>query len=93
MCETPLSVYAHAQKVTSDGCRCSSGCPFPPTVPSSRGRSEALGGLAECQAVPSEGNTVLCVTEDPQGSPKGGGGTDGNSATPSVCVVSANPHC
>ena len=30
--------------------------------------------MAECQAVPSEGNTVLCVTEDPQGSPKGGGG-------------------
>ena len=44
-------------------------------VPSFRGRSEALGGLAECQAVPSEGNTVLCVTEDPQGSTKAGWGS------------------
>ena len=36
--------------------------------PPGRGRSEAFRGLAKCQAVPSEGSTVLCTTEDPTGS-------------------------
>ena len=34
-------------------------------VPLVRGRSEAFRGLAKCQAVSSEGSTVLCAMEDP----------------------------
>ena len=36
--------------------------------PSLRGRNEAFRGLPKWQAVPSEGSTVLCATEDPIGS-------------------------
>ena len=36
--------------------------------PSLRGRNEAFRGLPQWQAVPSEGSTVLCATEDPIGS-------------------------
>ena len=44
------------------------------TVPLRGGRSETFRGLAKCQSVSSEGSTVLCATEDPQGSTKCGGG-------------------
>ena len=42
--------------------------------PPGRGRSEVFRGLAECQAVPSEGSTVLCATEARKGPVGGGGG-------------------
>ena len=46
--------------------------------PSLRGRNEAFRGLPQWQAVPSEGSTVLCATEDPIGSAvSGANGTEG----------------
>ena len=53
--------------------------------PPGRGRSEVFRGLAECQAVPSEGSTVLCATEARKGPVRGRGWIIGNSSfTPSV---------
>ena len=69
LCQKPKSATLAKAKGKCNGYTRHSRLHSPP----GRGRSEVFRGLAECQAVPSEGSTVLCATEARKG-PVGGGG-------------------